>query len=128
MKKNQIKYEMSDSENKIMEYLWNNNQGKYFNEIMEYLNVTYQKDWKKQTVNTFIKRLIDKGLVTSENIGGGKLYFSVVNREEYKKGEAKSFLNEFYQGSVYTFLSALSGGKSIDEKTAEELRNMLEEE
>ena len=128
MKKNQIKYEMSDSENKIMEYLWNNEQGKYFNEIMEHLNSTYQKNWKKQTVNTFIKRLIDKGLVSYENIGGVKCYVPTVNKEEYKKGEAKSFLNEFYQGSVYIFLSALSGGKSIDEKTAEELRNMLEEE
>lgn len=128
MKKNQIKYEMSDSENKIMEYLWNNDQGKYFNEIMEYLNVTYQKDWKKQTVNTFLKRLADKGLISSQSNGNSKIYYSAMSLEEYKKGEAESFLEEFYHGSVYTFLSALSGGKKIDEKTAEKLREMLEEE
>lgn len=123
-----IKYEMSESEEMIMKYLWNSQEGRYFNEIMEHLNSTYQKDWKKQTINTFIKRLIDKGLVSFENVGGSKLYVPAINREQYRQGEAKSFLDEFYQGSVYTFLSALSGGKSIDKKTAEKLRNMLEEE
>ncbi|MBQ6993804.1 MAG: BlaI/MecI/CopY family transcriptional regulator [Lachnospiraceae bacterium] len=123
-----IKYEMSESEEMIMKYLWNSQEGRYFNEIMEHLNSTYQKDWKKQTINTFIKRLIDKGLVSFEHVGGSKRYVSAINREQYRQGEAKSFLDEFYQGSVYTFLSALSGGKSIDEKTAEKLRNMLEEE
>ncbi|MEE1258404.1 MAG: BlaI/MecI/CopY family transcriptional regulator [Lachnospiraceae bacterium] len=123
-----IKYEMSESEEMIMKYLWASQEGRCFNEIMEHLNNTYQKDWKKQTINTFIKRLADKGLVSYEMMGGAKRYIPTVNKEEYKKGEAKSFLDEFYQGSVYTFLSALSGGKSIDEKTAEKLRNMLEEE
>ena len=123
-----IKYEMSESEKMIMKYLWNSQEGRYFNEIMEHLNSTYQKDWKKQTINTFIKRLIDKGLVSFENVGGSKLYVPAINREQYRKGEAKGFLDEFYQGSVYTFLSALSGGKSIDGKTAEKLRNMMEEE
>lgn len=123
-----IKYEMSESEEMIMKYLWNSQEGRYFNEIMEHLNSTYQKDWKKQTINTFIKRLIDKGLVSFEHVGGSKRYVPAINSEQYRQGEAKSFLDEFYQGSVYTFLSALSGGKSIDEKTAEKLRNMLEEE
>lgn len=128
MNKKNIKYEMSDSENKIMEYLWESKQGRYFNEIMEHLNRTYQKDWKKQTVSTFIKRLTDKGLVVSESAGNSKIYYPAMSVEEYKRGEAKSFLDEFYQGSVSAFLSALTGGKKIDEKTAEKLRNMLEEE
>ena len=123
-----IKYEMSESEEMIMKYLWASQEGRCFNEIMEHLNNTYQKDWKKQTINTFIKRLVDKGLVSYEMMRGAKRYVSTINREQYRQGEAKSFLDEFYQGSVYTFLSALSGGKSIDEKTAEKLRNMLEEE
>ncbi len=123
-----IKYEMSESEALIMEYLWESEDKRYFAEIVEYLNRELHKNWKKQTINTFIKRLCDKGLIVWDSVGRNKHYYPAVSTEEYKKGEAESFLKEFYQGSVYTFLSALSGGKKIDEKTAEELRTMLEEE
>ena len=88
-----IKYEMSESEEMIIKYLWARQEGRCFNEIMEHLNNTYQKDWKKQTINTFIKRLADKGLVSYEMMGGAKRYVPTVNKEEYKKGEAKSFLD-----------------------------------
>lgn len=125
--KKPIKYLISDSERIIMDYLWDQEDGKMFREIMEYLNVTCQKPWKKQTVNTFINRLTNKGLVVSENCGGNKKYSPAMNYTEYKKGEAKNFLNVFYNGSVYTFLSTLSGGQKIDKDTADELKKILEE-
>lgn len=52
--KKKIKYEMSESEQMIMDYLWEHPEGKLFPEIVEYLNTTYQKEWAKQTINTFI--------------------------------------------------------------------------
>lgn len=125
--KKPIKYLISDSEGIIMDYLWKEKEGKLFREIMEYLNVECQKPWKKQTVNTFINRLTNKGLVVSENCGGNKKYSPALNYTEYKQGEAKNFLDVFYSGSVYTFLSTLSGGQKIDSSIADELRKFLEE-
>ena len=122
-----IKYLISESEGIIMDYLWSQKEGKLFREIMEYLNVTCQKPWKKQTVNTFINRLTKKGLVVSENCGGNKKYSPALNYTEYKQGEAKNFLDLFYSGSVYTFLSTLSGGQQIDKDTADELKKILED-
>ena len=114
---------ISESENKIMEFLWDQEDGKYFNEIMTYLNTKYDKNWKKQTVNTFIKRLTDKGLIISII----KQYFPAISYNEFKKGEAESMLNQLYQGSVFSFLSALTGGKKIDSEVAESLKKILEE-
>lgn len=116
---------ISESENKIMEFLWDQEDGKYFNEIMTYLNTKYDKNWKKQTVNTFIKRLTDKGLIISK--GSNKQYFPAISYNEFKKGEAESMLNQLYQGSVFSFLSALTGGKKIDSEVAESLKKILEE-
>lgn len=67
MSKEKIKYLISESEYLIMEYLWNHEEGKMFGDIVTYLNETCQKNWTKQTINTFIKRLKDKGLINTHN-------------------------------------------------------------
>lgn len=129
MSETKIKYLISESESMIMEYLWRQEGGKTFRELTAYLNDTCKKDWKKQTINTFIRRLIDKGLIiVSQNTGNKKVYCPAMTYTEYKQGEARDFINELYGGSMYAFLSTFSGGQKLDKNIAEELRKILEEE
>ena len=127
MAERKVRYLISESESIIMEYLWKQEEGKTFGDITEYLNTTCQKEWKKQTINTFIRRLMEKGLIVSQNAVKRKVYYPAMSYLEYKQGEAKDFLGEFYGGSVKTFLSAFSGGGKLDEETANELKEILEE-
>lgn len=120
-----IKYEMSECEQKIMEYLWEHEEGKGFSEIMEYLNDSLGKDWKKQTINTFIKRLTDKGLVTPQRNRNVNIYFATMNQQQYRQGEAMSYLEEKYDGSIVNFLTALTGGKALEHNTVESLSKLL---
>lgn len=126
MKKNII-FEMSQSESLVMHYLWREG-GKSFVEIMTYLNEEEGRDWKKQTVNTFIKRLTDKGLVTADETWKNRVYYAAVSTTEYEQGRAMKLLNDYYGGSIGSFLSALTGGKGIDKKVADELRSAVEED
>lgn len=123
-----IKYEISESEKVIMNYLWDSSTPKNFAEIMEYLEKKEEKGWKKQTVNTFIKRLINKGLLDISFQGKSKFYKPSIEKSEYMQGEAQSYLNHSYNGSLGNFISALSGGKKIDSEFAEQLRKLLEDE
>lgn len=116
---------MSESEHMIMLYLWENPNGKLFPEILEYLNSTYKKNWAKQTVNTFILRLTNKGLITVDKKTRQSIYYASVSEEEYLQGEAKTYLDMFYNGSLTNFISALTGGQKIDKKTANELKKLL---
>ena len=50
---------MSQSESLIMDYLWKEGTGKTFAQIMAFLGNKAGKEWAKQTVNTFLRRLID---------------------------------------------------------------------
>ena len=68
-----IVYEMSQSESLIMNFLWREG-AKTFVEIMTYLNQNEGRDWKKQTVNTFIRRLSDKGLISADETGRNRIY------------------------------------------------------
>ncbi len=122
-----IIYEMTQSESLVMNYLWREGT-KSFVEIMTYLNEEEGRDWKKQTVNTFIKRLTDKGLVTADETGKNRVYHAAVTKTEYEQGKAVKLLNDYYGGSIGSFLSALTGGRKADKKFADALRSVVEED
>lgn len=121
-----VRCEMSQSESLIMDYLWKNDGGKGFSEIMEYLNGELQKNWKKQTINTFIRHLIDKGLVQADASQKSRRYSAALTPAQYARGKAVKILNDNYEGSVETFLSALSGGKQLSSQLSDELRGLVE--
>ncbi|MDE6220006.1 MAG: BlaI/MecI/CopY family transcriptional regulator [Lachnospiraceae bacterium] len=124
---NNVRCEMSQSESLIMDYLWKNENenGKGFSEIMEYLNEELHKNWKKQTINTFIRHLVDKGLITVDTSQKSRRYTAALTQAQYARGKANKILNDNYEGSVETFLSALSGGKQLSTQLSNELREFV---
>lgn len=123
---NNVKCEMSQSERLIMDYLWKNDGGKGFSEIMEYLNGELQKNWKKQTINTFIRHLIDKGLISTDASQKSRRYSAALTPAQYARGKANKILADYYDGSVEVFISALTGGKQLSKKAADELCSLME--
>lgn len=119
-------YEISESEKLIMDLLWDEKDGKTFIQIVTFLNIDCGKEWKKQTVHTFIKRLMEKGLVEATQSERNKVYFTTLTRVDYEKGRARKMLKDFYNGSINAFLSALTGGQKIDKEFADELRKLID--
>ena len=125
---NNVKCEMSQSESLIMDYLWKNDGGKGFSEIMEYLNGELHKNWKKQTINTFIRHLIDKGLIAADASQKSRRYSAALTPAQYARGKANKILADYYDGSIEVFISALTGGKQLSKKSVDELRGLVESE
>ncbi len=124
---NNVRCEMSQSESLIMDFLWKNDGGKGFSEIMEYLNGELHKNWKKQTINTFIRHLIDKGLISADTSQKSRRYSAALTPAEYARGKADKILADFYDGSVEVFLSALTGGKKLSRELVDELDKMMKD-
>ena len=124
---NNVRCEMSQSESLIMDFLWKNDCGKGFSEIMEYLNGELHKNWKKQTINTFIRHLIDKGLISADTSQKSRRYSAALTPTEYARGKADKILADFYDGSVEVFLSALTGGKKLSREMVDELDKMMKD-
>ncbi|MDE5699874.1 MAG: BlaI/MecI/CopY family transcriptional regulator [Lachnospiraceae bacterium] len=125
---NNVKCEMSQSESLIMDYLWKNDGGKGFSEIMEYLNGELHKNWKKQTINTFIRHLIDKGLIAADASQKSRRYSAALTPAQYARGKANKILADYYDGSVEVFISALTGGKQLSKKLVDELQGLVQSE
>ena len=79
--------------------------------------------WKKSTVYTMVKKLAEKGLVTSENA----VVRSLVPREDIQYQESRSFVDQTFSGSLPGFLVSFYGGKGISPREAEELQRLIEE-
>jgi len=54
--------------------------------------------WKRQTINTFLGRLLEKGLVIHDS--EKRKYIFAYTKEEYVSHRVKEFLDEEYSGSI----------------------------
>lgn len=119
------KFDLSEVEMEIMDFFWSKDDKLTFGEIYNYFTENKNKLWKKQTTQTYLTRLIKKGVLTTEKKGNTNLYFPKITKEEYIQNWTKGFLNNVFDGSVKKFLSALSGNSSLDEATIKELKEFL---
>ena len=60
-------YELSDTEYKIMQLFWKNSDPLPFNEILKYCNDELQLNWAVGTAQTYLNRLILKGVLKTNN-------------------------------------------------------------
>ena len=113
--------QLSDTELMIMEYLWSQNTPKTFSEIKAFFEATTNKNWKKQTLNTFLSRLIDKGLLERKKEETKAYYGAALTKAEFKQRKAKAILEECYEGKISHFIAALTGNNAITKVDEKEL-------
>jgi BlaI family transcriptional regulator, penicillinase repressor len=56
--------------------------------------------WKQKTVNTFLTRLVSKGVLKTTKEGKAFIYTTRIPREECIKTEGDSFLKRVFQGAA----------------------------
>lgn len=115
---------LSDSENEIMHVIWESNNPVTTAQL---LTIFEDKKWKSQTISTFLKRMVDKGLLNQTTKGRTNFYTAVLTEQEYRHLEAKDLIDSMYNGSLCTFLATLYGEKSIKEEDLNELRQWFDE-
>lgn len=121
-----MKYNLSEAEYEIMKFLWAHGENTSFNEVMEY---TQGKGytWKKQTVQTFLTRLIEKNVLKADKVGNRRYYSPVSTEEEHISKWTHELLNMDFGGSLKNFMLAFTGGNSLTEEEARELHEFLDE-
>lgn len=118
---------LSETEAELMQVIWECNHPVTSSELLRIFAQRKGKQWKGQTISTFLSRLVDKGVLEATRQGRANTYVPRLSPEEYKLWEAQSVLNELYQGSVKNFLSALYDGEKISKKEITELKQWFSE-
>lgn len=112
---------ISESEKQIMEILWSNEHPITTSEILSKLPEGRQ--WKQNTVITFLARLIEKGIVKAKRKGRANYYEACLTAQEYRSFETKQFIQDVHQGSVSGLISTLGDSGDI---TKEDIENLME--
>lgn len=121
-------FNISISEEEIMKLLWETNRKMPSKEILDFFNKEYNKNWKKQTLNTFLKRLLQENCIQRISEDRRYLYAPIISKKEYELKKAEQFISSSYNGSFINFICALSGGKLISEEEANDIRKLMKGE
>lgn len=118
-------YGLTPVEWEIMDYLWAADSECSFKNIMEYVNNTLHKNWKKQTLSTYLKNLQLLGLINADCSSKNFMYYSCFTKEEHIQKWTRQLISKHYENSIAKFISAFTGGQKLSKKDAEELKKLL---
>lgn len=115
-----LKYCLSETEQEIMEVLWECKGTVKTRELFELFNKR-GKNWKRQTLNTFLFRLEEMGLISRER----SLVHVTGTKADYEKQKSREILDQMYDGDMGKFCMALSGKQEISSEDREELDRLI---
>ena len=110
---------LHEGELNIMELLWSNKElaAKDISKIIkEYIG------WEKNTTYTVIKRLIDKGAI--QRTDPGFICSALISQRSVREIETKRLLDQFYNGSLQTFISEYLKNQNLSAGDIAELQKL----
>lgn len=112
---------LSDTEMELMEVIWECDPPVTSTELLR-IFAGRGKEWKAQTISTFLSRLIDKGMLEATRDGRTNKYVPLLSPKDYKLAEAQHVLDGLYQGSVKNLIAALYDGDKLSDEDIAELK------
>lgn len=83
--------------------------------------------WSRNTVLTYLTRMEAKGLVSINKEVTPHIYSALLDREDCRHRERKSFLQRVYSGSAGDLIAAFIKEESISPEERERLRKLLDD-
>lgn len=117
---------ITETEYVIMKYLWSLDHEATAREIREHFS---QRNWSKQAVSTFLKRLVKSGYLKMHKVSPTKYYYNVlISEAEYNLLPVREVLHKSFDDSYSDLVCALinPNQKLSDEKIAK-LNKIIDE-
>lgn len=113
---------LTKAEEQVMNYLWQLEKS-FFKELKEQF-----PDPKPATttINTLLKRLIDKGFVDYKVYGNSREYYPLIDKNSYYSTQIKGLIKNSFNGSIEQFASFFTRETDLDEKQLKTLRDIVD--
>ena len=85
------------------------------------------KEWHTKTVNTFLARLVEKGVLQVRRDGRSNIYIPRKTREQCVEAEGESFLNRVFRGAFGPMLLHFVEKAELSPAEIRELERLLRE-
>ena len=113
---------LTKAEEQLMNYIWK-------------LEKTFFKELKEQfheprpattTINTLLKRLIDKGFIDFKLYGNSREYFPKKSKNKYYSNHINGLIKNSFNNSVEQFASFFTKETNISNKDLKKLRDIVD--
>jgi BlaI family transcriptional regulator, penicillinase repressor len=117
--------QISEAEWQVMKVLWSNpglSAAQVSNEVSK------ENNWSSGTTRTYLRRLIDKGVLRFEqdkNDSRIYYYYPIINEKDALEHESKSFLSRIVNGKAGVVLASLIKSSDLTNQDITELENIL---
>jgi len=116
---------LPDAEFEVMKVVWANEPPITTPEIMKQLG--NEKNWKIQSLVSFMVRLVEKGFLRSEKIGKERKYYPLVSMADYRKFETGNVVKQFHDNSFLNLVTTLYEDEALTNKDIDELLQWAKE-
>lgn len=114
--------QISEAEYEVMKVIWSEAPIST-NEVTEKLSKI--TEWSPKTIQTLLKRLVQKEAITYEKKSRVFVYTPLVAREDYLNQESDHFLERFYDGNLSALVANYVKDERLSPEELEELRELL---
>jgi BlaI family transcriptional regulator, penicillinase repressor len=124
MEKKEERLELTRAEEEIMQILWNIKKGFVKNIVEKFPDPKPAYN----TVSTIVRILENKGFVDHAAYGKTHEYFPLVQKDEYRKQNLNTLLNNYFGGSFRQLASFFIKHEKMDIRELEEVLRLMKKE
>jgi BlaI family penicillinase repressor len=84
-----------------------------------------ENEWKQKTVNTFLTRLVEKGVLKVTKDGNVNVYAPKLRRDQCVANESENFLQRVFQGAAGPLLVHFCENAELSDADIRELEKVL---
>lgn len=115
---------LTTAEEQLMQYVWQHKKV-----LLKELIESYENPKPaKTTVATTVKKLIDKGFVGYDEIGNTRVYYAIVQKENYFSKQMKNMIKQFFDNSTSQFASFFAKDATLTKEELQKLRDLIDDE
>lgn len=116
---------LSKTKLEIMELFWTENRLS-FSAVMDYFREEKGKNWKKQTLSTFLRELIRDGFLIRKYEGKRTYYHYIITKEQYEFGDIIELIAKKYHGQISGLIHDLILLYKIPDDEKQELIDIIQ--
>lgn len=119
--------ELTNCEVLVMKVIWGSSDAMSVQEITGAVNAAYHKDWKVQTVSTFLSKMVKKGYLDMQRQGRYFFYYPLVTERAYGDREIRKCVELWGDGRIEGLLAAFTRENKLTEEEKHRIGGLLDE-
>lgn len=118
---------LTESEELVMKSIWDCRKEPVLSDVVERVNDYYGKDWKPQTVSTFLAKLVRKNYLKLQRNGKIYTYKILISEAAYRQKLYKHHISFWNHNDISEFVTEMFDNGDLTKEDLEGLKAKINE-